>query len=119
MIKRRYIAAGASSLVAVAIGIASAAAAPSSTNSKAIPRSVLKADRLQVVSQVLNTSTANVQAAEKNHTLKNLISQAGLTKQTFRQKVKADLISDLQSQGYSQQQINAALKHHHKHHKKA
>jgi SOS response regulatory protein OraA/RecX len=101
---------------AVGIGVASAASTSASNTaatvgSSDIPRSVFKAEKQASVAAVLNTSTANVQAAHKNHTLKQLITSAGLTDKTFGQKVKTQLTSDLESKGYSQDQITIALQH--------
>lgn len=95
------------------VGIASAAGTHSNTNvgSSGIPRSVFRQERLDAVAEVLNTSTSNVQTARHDHTLKQLITNAGLTKKTFDQKVKAQLTSDLEAKGYSQSQITIALQH--------
>ena len=68
-------------------------------------------ERQAAVAEVLNTTTANVQAAHKNHTLKQLVQNAGLTPKTFGQKVRAQLTSDLESKGYSQDQVTIALQH--------
>jgi hypothetical protein len=100
-------------IASAGVGVASAASTNGNIGSSGIPRSVFKQERQSSVAQVLNTTTANVQAAHKNHTFKNLISQAGLTKQTFDQKVRTELTSDLESKGYSQDQITIALQHKH------
>lgn len=105
------------SLVGAGFGVASAATSTSASNmngnvgSSGIPRSVFSQERLDAEAQVLNTTTANVQAAHKSHTLKDLISQTGLTPKTFMQKLKTQLTSDLASKGYSQDQITIALQH--------
>lgn len=105
------------SLVGAGFGVASAATNASASNmngnvgSSGIPRSVFSQERLDAEAQVLNTTTDNVQAAHKSHTLKDLISQAGLTPKTFMQKLKTQLTSDLASKGYSQDQITIALQH--------
>lgn len=117
MIKPRYIAlslAGAGILSLGAIGIASAATpnkASTTIGASGISHTTFKQDRLNAVAEVLNTTTANVQTAHKNKTLSQLISNAGLTKKTFAEKVKAGLETELQGQGYSQDQITIALQH--------
>ena len=116
MIKTRYIAlslAGAGVLSMGAMGIASAAT-PSSTatvGKSSISRSTFKQDRLQAAARVLNTTTANVQSARDNKTLSQLVTAAGLTKKTYAEKVKAQLTTELEGQGYSQDQITIALQH--------
>jgi SOS response regulatory protein OraA/RecX len=105
---------GAAIVAASSLGVASAASTTASnTNvgSSGIPRSVFQQERQASVAKVLNTSTANVQAAHKQHTLEQLIKNAGLTDKTFGQKVKAQLTSDLESKGYSQDQVTIALQH--------
>jgi hypothetical protein len=115
MKKRLFITAGvtAVTIAGTGFGVASAATNTSSGNvgSSDIPRNVYVQERQAAVAEVLNTTTANVQAAHKNHTLKNLISNAGLTKKTFGEKVKSQLTTDLESKGYSQDQITIAMQH--------
>lgn len=106
--------AGAAVLAVSAMGVASAASNyPNHENigTSGIPRSVFKQERLDAEAQVLNTTVANVQAAHKNKTFGQLITNANLTKKTFAQKLKAQLTSDLESKGYSQNQITIALQH--------
>lgn len=74
-----------------------------------IPRSVFRTDLLDSTAKALNTTTANVQSAHKNHTLKSLLKNANLTKKQFALNVKNDLTSDLESQGYSSQQVTIAM----------
>jgi hypothetical protein len=101
----------ASGLIAVAgMGIASAATT-GNVGSSDIPRTVFKQERLDAVAEVLNTTTANVQAAHKNKTFATLLTNAGLTKKTFAEKVKAELTTDLEAQGYSSDQVTIALQH--------
>jgi hypothetical protein len=104
---------GSGLIVASTIGAVSADSHNASGNvgSSGIPRSVFKQERLDAASQVLNTTTANVQAAHKNKTFAQLVSQAGLTKKTYHQKLKTQLTTDLEAQGYSQSQITIALQH--------
>ncbi|HVV66685.1 MAG TPA: hypothetical protein VHB72_01280 [Candidatus Saccharimonadales bacterium] len=105
------------SIIGAGLGVASAATNTPTSNmngnvgTSGIPRSIFSQERLDAEAQVLNTTTANVQTARKNHTLKQLISQAGLTPETFMQKLKSQLTSDLESKGYSQDQITIALQH--------
>ncbi len=133
MIKGRMILvsmAGVVALSAGAVGVASAATTSTTkTNagnvgSSDIPRSVFKTERQAAAAKVLNVSVADLQAAHKNKTFADLLSKAGLTKQTFREKLKAELTSDLEAKGYSQDQITIALQHReivrmHHHEKKA
>lgn len=115
--KLRYLLAallGTGALTLATVGIASAAAntkASGNVGSSSIPRSTFKQDMLSATAQVLNTTTTQVQAARKNHTFSQLLKNAGLTRQTFRQKLKAQLTSELKGQGYSQDQITIALQH--------
>ena len=96
---------------ASAVGIASAASIHGNVGTSGIPRSVFMEERLDAASQVLNTTTANIQAAHKDKTFSSLLSQANLTKQTYAEKLKAQLTSDLEAKGYSQDQITIALQH--------
>lgn len=102
-------------IAASAMGVVSAANTQTHGNgnvgSSGISRTVFRQERLDAAAQVLNTSTANVQAAHKNKTFAQLITSAGLTKKTFVQKLKAQLTTDLENQGYSQNQVTIALQH--------
>jgi hypothetical protein len=116
--KVSYIAASLAStgiIAASAMGVVSAANTQTTNSgnvgSSGIPRTVFRQERLDAVAEVLNTSTANVQAAHKNKTLAQLISNAGLSRKTFVQKVKTQLTTDLENQGYSQNQVTIALQH--------
>jgi hypothetical protein len=129
MIKSRFIAIFLTTMGILSIatlGIASAATPTSTTvGTSGIPRSTFKADRLSAAAEVLNTTTANVQAAHKDKTFSGLMTNAGLTKKTFAEKLKTQLTTELEGQGYSQDQVTIALQHryiarlHHydKHHK--
>lgn len=108
-----------------AIGVASAATNNSNggnVGTSGIPRSVFRQDRLDAAAEVLNTTTSNIQTAHKDKTFASLINNAGLTRKTYRQKLKAQLTSELEAQGYTQDQITIAFQHrviHHlRHHKK-
>jgi hypothetical protein len=130
IMKLSYIAAGltSSGIIAVsAMGVASAATNNSSVKnpnvgSSGIPRTVFKQDHLEAASQVLNTTTANIQTAHKDKTFAQLLKNAGLTRTTYRQKLKTQLTTDLENQGYTQDQVTIALqqktishlRHHHK-----
>jgi hypothetical protein len=117
MIKMNYILASVMGAVVIAggvVGVASAATGSSRTGdigTSGIPRTIYETDKLDAVAQVLNTSTANITAAAKDKSLKQLISSADLTKKTFRADVKADLTTDLKNSGYSQDQITIAFQH--------
>jgi hypothetical protein len=99
-------------LAATAIGIVSADPTSSgNVGSSDIPKNVFKEDRQEAASQVLNTTTTDIQTAHENHTMSQLISTAGLTKQTYHQKLKAQLTTDLETKGYNQSQVTIALQH--------
>jgi len=116
MKKFSYFALGLVSALTVGFGVVAVANADT-TNAKTdvgssgIPRTVFRQDKLDASAKVLKVSTAAVIAARKDKTMATLISNAGLTKETFAQKVKAELTSELESQGYSQNQITIALQH--------
>lgn len=103
--------ASSSVIAASAIGIVSADTKNGNVGTSGIPRGIFKQERLAAASEVLHTSTANIQAAHKYKTFKQLISQAGLTQQTYREKLRTQLVADLESKGYSQDQITIALQH--------
>jgi hypothetical protein len=119
--KFKYVTAGVTTLVgsgivaASALSIANADAASTGANvdigTSSITRTVFRNDRLEAEAQVLNTTTANVQAAHKDKTFARLLTNAGLTKQTFHEKVKVQLTTDLENQGYSANQVAIALQH--------
>lgn len=117
MVKPSYFAIAVASVSVIALGgvgmgMASAATTTSGTiGTSGIPRSVFREERLQATAEVLNTSTSNVQAAHKNKTFKQLITNAGLTQKTFAQKLKAQFTTDLESKGYTQDQVTIALQH--------
>ncbi|HEX4774076.1 MAG TPA: hypothetical protein VH234_00995 [Candidatus Saccharimonadales bacterium] len=101
-----------SSVAGIGATIASADSPASTTQSSTlIARSVVRSDKLQAMAGALNLTTAQVQTDLKTHNLKQVIANAGLTQATFRQKVQAQLTSELQGQGYSQTQIDNALQH--------
>jgi len=95
------------------IGIASAASSPKTgtVGQSGIPRSVLKQDRLDAEAAVLHTTTAAIEQARSNHSLRYLIVSSGMTAKTFRADVRSQLISELESQGYSKDQVIIALQH--------
>ncbi len=104
--------AGTAVMAVAGFGVASAATTSNgNVGTSGIPRATFRQERQDAVAQVLGTTTANVQAAHKAKTMDDLISKAGLTKQTFAQKVKAQLTTDLTAKGYSQDQITIALQH--------
>jgi hypothetical protein len=117
IMKLSYIAAGltSSGIIAVsAMGVASAATNNSSVKNPNVGSSGIP--------QVLNTTTANIQTAHKDKTFAQLLKNAGLTRKTYRQKLKTQLTTDLENQGYTQDQVTIALqqktishlRHHHK-----
>jgi SOS response regulatory protein OraA/RecX len=98
---------------AVGLGATFATADSTSTSttpsSGSISRSVMRQDKQQAIAQVLNLTMSQVQADLKAHNLKQVVSDQGLSADTFHQKVEAQLQSELQAQGYSQTQIDSAL----------
>lgn len=128
MTKIKYLTAGLATVAIVsggAIGMVSAATPNSVRNtnigSSGIPKTVFKQEKLDAVAEALNTTTANIQTAHSNKDLKQLIANAGLTKKAFNEKVKTNLTADLESKGYSQDQVTIALQqktiHRLRHHK--
>ena len=102
--------AAAGVIVVAATGLVSAASNPN-VGSSTIPRTVFKQERLDAESQVLNTSTSSIQTAHKDKTMKTLITNAGLTKKTYAEKLKTQLTTDLEAKGYSSDQVTIALQH--------
>lgn len=118
MMKIKYVATALTSAVIISagsIGVVSAASLSSTKNTNVglsgIPRTVFKQEKLNVVAEALNTTPASIKTARSNKNFKQLISNAGLTKKTFTEKVKSELTADLESKGYSQDQITIALQH--------
>jgi 3-hydroxyacyl-CoA dehydrogenase len=104
---------GSGIIAASAIGAVSADASNTNVGTSGIPRTIFKQERLEAASQVLNTSTTNIQSAHKDKTFSQLVSKAGLTKKTYSVKLKSQLTSDLEAKGYSQSQVTIALQHKH------
>src|ERR1700733_1133450 len=105
MIKTRYVVTSLIGTAVMAIGAVGVASAATSNTSSAshttigtsgIPRPVFKQQREDAVAQVLDTTTTNVQSYKKNKDLSQLISEAGLTEKTFREKVKSQITTDLE-----------------------
>jgi hypothetical protein len=99
---------------ACAIGAVSADSTSSSNanvGSSGIPRSVFKQEKLAAASEVLDTTSVNIQNAHKDKTFSTLLTNAGLTKKTYHQKLKAELTTDLEAKDYSQDQVTIALQH--------
>jgi len=109
---------GATAAIA-GIGTVLASADTSSANQPraGIARYTIRQDRLSAEAEVLNTTPSQLENQLKTQTMAQVIKAAGLNKATFRQKVKTQLQTDLQNQGYSQSQINKALSKHLKHKK--
>lgn len=102
---------GAGALAAATFGVVHAASTNQNVGTSGIPRSTFQTVRLDAAASVLHTSTTAVKDARSNKTLKNLIEQSGLTPATFRQQVKADMTTELEKDGYSQDQITIAFQH--------
>jgi hypothetical protein len=105
--------AGSGVIALAGIGVASAATSNTNVGTSGIPKTIYRQERLDAVADVLDTTTTNVQAAHKDKTFTTLVSKAGLTKETFAAKVKAELTTDLEAKGYSQDQITIAMQHRH------
>lgn len=103
----------------MAISVASAATPSTTTTAPKtkIAASAFRDEKLQAKATVLNSTTTAVQAAEKAKTMPQLLSTAGLSKQQFHQKVKAQLEADLQAKGYTSSEIKTAIHNHKQHHK--
>lgn len=101
---------GSGVLVTSAIGVVSADNRNNgNVGSSGIPKSVFRTERQVAAAAVLNTTTANIQAAHHNHTFKQLLQQNNLSPKSYAQKLKAELTKDLEAKGYSQQQVTIAL----------
>ena len=108
--------AGAGAIGSVGNALVSADTSTNSKPANSIARYTVSYDRLAAEAEVLNTTPAQLENQLKTQTMAQIIKAAGFTKATFRQKVVAQLKTDLQNQGYSQTQINNALSKHHGHH---
>jgi lysyl-tRNA synthetase class I len=102
--------AGVSTAVVSADSISSA-----TQTSSTVARSVVHQDQLEVMAKVLNMTTADVQTHLKAHDLKQVVANAGLSDATYHQNVQAQLRSELQAQGYSQEQVDNAMQHYQQH----
>ena len=106
----------ASSIAGFGAAAASAASLSSNTQSSSpVATSVVREDRLQAMAGVLNMTRSQVQTHLKAHDLKQVLASKGLDMQTSRQKVVAQLQSELQTQGYSQTQIDTVLQQYQQH----
>jgi len=104
-------------LIAGTVGVVMAAVVSpkvkvADVGSSGIPKMVYRQEKLTAEAQVLKTSTTNVQNALKNKTLKQLITSDNLTVKQFREAVNKDFVADLQSRGYSKDQITIANQKH-------
>ena len=113
-------------LVAGTAGVVGATSSTASKNpnvgQSGIPKTVYKTERLASEASVLHTTSDKITASHKDHSMKTLVSAAGLTSKTYHQQVKAALTSDLEGKGYSAQQVTIAMQrkqiNHLKHHDK-
>ncbi|HET9174546.1 MAG TPA: hypothetical protein VFN56_04700 [Candidatus Saccharimonadales bacterium] len=76
-----------------------------------IPHYTVESERLNAVAQVFNTTPTQLEDTLKTQTMQQVIQSAGLTSSSFQQKVKTQLQSDLEAQGYSQAQVDAVMSH--------
>lgn len=91
------------------VGVAGATASTTTVPRNRIARYTLREERLNAVAEVLGTNPSGLEDKLKTETMKQVVKDAGYTPETFHQKVKAQLQSDLLAQGYSQAQIDSAL----------
>ncbi len=105
---------GAAILISGTVGIVMAAVISPKLpdiGSSQIPKTVYRQEKIAAEAQVLKTSVLNVQNAVKNKTLKQLVTSEKLTSKQFRREVNSAFTADLQSRGYSQDQIIIAKQH--------
>jgi len=77
------------------------------TPSSSIPSSVLKTERVDAEAQVLHTTPSAIQAASSKKALEKLVEESGMTKETFKQKLQAQLAIDLEAAGFTNEEIAA------------
>ena len=124
MIKNKLIigAAGISAATGLILGstaLVSASTTTKTSNPNKIAREVIQSDRLDAQAKVLGMTKDQLVSSLKSTTMKDLISQKGLTKDAFKQQVQSEVINELKSQGYSSDQItNFQNKDHGKKHHK-
>ena len=124
MIKNKLIigAAGISAATGLILGstaLVSASTTTKATNPNKIAREVIQSDRLNAQAKVLGMTTDQLIATLKTTSMKDLISQKGLSKDAFKQQVQAEVINELKAQGYSSDQLtNFQNKDHGKKHHK-
>ena len=124
MIKNKLIigAAGISAATGLILGstaLVSASTTTKTSNPNKIAREVIQSDRLDAQEKVLGMTKDQLVSSLKSTTMKDLISQKGLTKDAFKQQVQSEVINELKSQGYSSDQItNFQNKDHGKKHHK-
>jgi carbamoylphosphate synthase small subunit len=124
MVKSHYILASIAGTAAMSLGTIGVVSAASThvthpgVGASGISKSVLRQDRLDAIATVLKTSPANIKAARVNKNMKQLVSQAGVTKRVFRQKYTTQLTAELVKQGYTKSQISTALHHANVHHRR-
>ena len=124
MIKNKLIigAAGISAATGLILGstaLVSASTTTKTSNPNKIAREVIQSDRLDAQAKVLGMTKDQLVSSLKSTTMKDLISQKGLTKDAFKQQVQSEVINELKAQGYSSDQItNFQNKDHGKKHHK-
>ena len=110
MIKNKLIigAAGISAATGLILGstaLVSASTTTKTSNPNKIAREVIQSDRLDAQAKVLGMTKDQLVSSLKSTTMKDLISQKGLTKDAFKQQVQSEVINELKAQGYSSDQI--------------
>jgi len=103
---------GSAFLMAGAVGIVRAATMDPTTKdvgSSGIALSDFKQDKIEAMAKVLNKSDSQIISAMKNKTLSSLIKTSKLSHKVFTSEVKTDLITDLENDGYSHDQIIIAM----------
>ena len=111
-------AAASVTLLGASIGIVNAATPSTSTpNSSSqastdrIAHYTIEDVRTQAIAKVLNTTPSALEDKLKTETMQQVIKDAGLTENSFHDKVKAQVQTDLLADGYSQTQIDNTLNH--------
>lgn len=118
MSKMKYLIVSAAGVVSIGAGAVGVVHATTNTQAKAnsnktigssgIVRSVMKQDRLTAEANVLNVTTASLQVPHRGKIIKQQLTTNHLTRKEFNQEVKAKLLTELQAQGYSSDQVTIA-----------
>jgi hypothetical protein len=116
--KNRFLISGMSILLmsGTIAGTTLSASAATVNSTNRIPRYVMRSDKLNAEAQVLGLSQTELVSELKSTPMKQIITNHGFTKESFHQKVRAELLIELQNQGYGTSRLNSQKNHHKKHH---